>query len=160
MYVRAILHLAATKTKFHHTSIPHDKANMSIMPISYHRHELHDGKLLHYLHLSAKFDDSGRILIEYWLGEVWPSKRVVLASNFVEPRLHQYQTSVVNFCIKMDFMMLFIVYVIEAFRYDGGRMICALQCIRDAWLLMQPSIGVVCNNEDYFVVILSPRLIR
>jgi hypothetical protein len=81
MYVRAILHLAATKTKFHHTSIPHDKANMSIMPISYHRHELHDGKLLHYLHLSAKFDDSGRILIEYWLGEVWPSKRVVSASN-------------------------------------------------------------------------------
>jgi len=109
MYVRATLHLAATKTKFHHTSIPHDKANMSIMPISYHRHELHDGKLLHYLHLSAKFDDSGRILIEYWLGEVWPSKRVVSASNFVEPRLHQYQTSVVNFCIKMDFMMLFIV---------------------------------------------------
>jgi len=49
--------------------------------------------------------------------------------------------------------MLFIVCVIEAFGYKGGRMICELQCISDAWLLVQPSIGVVYNNEYYFVVI-------
>ncbi len=151
--------MAATKTKFHHTSIPHDKANMNIMPISYHRHELHDGKLHHYLHLSAKFDYSVMILIKYWLGKVWPLKRVVSASYFVEPKLHQYKTSVINFCIKMDFMMLFIVCVIEAFGYKQGRMICALQCIRDAWLLMQPSIGVVCNKEYYFLIIWSPQLL-
>jgi hypothetical protein len=120
---------------------------MNIMLISYHRNELRNGKLLHYLHSSAKFYDSVRILIKYWLaGKVWPSKCVVSASYFVESKLHQYQTSVINFCIKMDLVMLFI-------ECEGGRMICAFQCIRDAWLLMQPSIGVVCNNEYYFVII-------
>jgi hypothetical protein len=105
---------------------------MNIMLISYHRNELRNGKLLHYLHSSAKFYDSVRILIKYWLaGKVWPSKCVVSASYF---------------CIKMDLVMLFI-------ECEGGRMICAFQCIRDAWLLMQPSIGVVCNNEYYFVII-------